>query len=180
MKNFIGLLTILLVTSSIFGQSGGSDICEFFNVPFTERYQIPHNSNVKFSFEANGKTFMLSYDVDCKKHTNYARSPERIVERNIYLHRLDKDGWEIASDLVKTDFWNKDSRAYDMYYDTRNDLSELIKDTTKASVEVYDNGMVKMKFLSFYGEYNGDRRWKYRWDDVLFLPNGDGTYKVLK
>jgi len=178
MKKIIGIITILLITSSVFGQRTGGGICEFFNKPFTERYQF-FSPNITFSFKTNGKTFMLSYDVDCKVHNNYSTSPDVLVKRNIYLHRLDDDGWKIASDLVKTDYWNTDEeRAYDMYLDTRRDLTELIGDTTQASVEVYDNGMVKMKFLSFYSYKRADNKWHWRWDEVLFIPNGDETYSV--
>jgi len=179
MKRITGILIVLLLTSNVFGQVGGATLCEFFNVPFTERCQWFSPSEI-FSFKANGKTFMLSYDVDCKVHTNYSSHPDIIVKRNVYLHRLDDDGWKIASGLVKTDFWDTDTRANDMYYDTRHDLSELIGDTTQASVEVYDNGMVKMKFLSFYAKDRNDNSWNHRWDGVLFIPNGDETYKVLK
>ena len=176
----MGILIILLFTTTAFGQRGGAIICEFFNTPFTERYQFPHNSGVKFSFEANGKTFMLSYDNN-KEYKNYSSSGLPSIKRNIYLHRLDNDGWKVASDLVKTDFWNTDEeRAYDMYLETRRDLTELIGDTTQASVEVYDNGSVKMKFLSFYSHKRADNKWHWRWDEVLFVPNGDETYKVLK
>lgn len=180
MKKITGLLLVLLFTTSVFGQLGGASICEFFNTPFTERHHHPQNRDVRFSFEANGKTYMLSYDVNDYKYTNFSRCPERIVKRYVYLHRLDNDGWKIASGIVKTDFWNKDTRAYDYHNDTRYDLTELINDTTQASVEVLDNGMVKMKFISFYGEYDMDRRWNYHWHDVIFIPNGDETYKVLK
>lgn len=174
----MGLLLVLSLTTNVFGQRTGGGICEFFNKPFTERCQF-FSPNITFSFEANGKTFMLSYDVDCKVHNNYSTSPDVLIKRNIYLHRLDDDGWKIASDLVKTDYWNSDEeRAYDMYYNTRYDLSELIGDTTQASVEVYDNGTVKMKFLSFYSYKREDRKWYWRWDVVLFVPNGDETYSI--
>jgi len=180
MKKITGLLLVLLFTTTVFGQLGGACICEFENKPFTERHQDPHNRDVRFSFEADGKTYMLSYDVNDYSYKGFSRSPERIDKRYVYLHRLDNDGWKIASGIVKTDFYNYDNYTYDYHFDTRYDLTELIGDSTQATVKVYDDGTVKMKFLSFYGEYEYDRRWKYRWHDVLFIPNGDETYKVLK
>ena len=173
MKNLFGILAILLLNTGVFGQTGGWTVCDFEAMPFIERCPKWFSPTESYSFEANGKTFLLSYDTS----QDYKNCDKPIEKRNIYLHRLDENGWVIASDLVKTDFIDIHTRAYDVYYQRTYDLNGLVDGIGRHAIRVNEDGSVNMKFLNFYSNVKGDG-YNYRWDVVTFVPNGDETYKA--
>jgi len=185
MKNLFGFIAILLLSAGVFGQTGGWHIggCEFEGLPLIERIpkdkdfdpNVQFPPSITYSFKAYGKTFMLSYDTSL----DYKDWDEVIEERSIFLYRFDESGWVKASDTVKTDFVNTDTRAYDVTYQRTNDLDGLIEGIGRHDIRVHENGIVEIKFLNFYSKVQDDG-YNYRWDVVLFVPNGDETYRTYK
>ena len=174
------MLGILLLATGVFGQRGGGGMCEFFQPARIDRDVKWFNPTQTYSFEINGKTYMLSYDTS-KEYLNFGKTGNEVEKRNVYLHRLDNDGWKIASTVVKTDYWCTDeNRAYDMYYQNMADLSELIDGIGTPYVNRLENGIVKIRLLSFYSNERADQGFNYRWDEIVLIPQGDETYLAAK
>lgn len=199
MKKLIGIFAIILLGVSVFGQfnlgdgsanvSGQSVIEGLTRIENGKMSTISLNANV-YHFYENDKLYVVSHDTSTAYKSIY-RPKNGIKERDIYLYRLDEDGWKIASDLVKTDFWNTDSGDWEVITsnfiinkERKCDLNDLVgEELGYSEVNKLPDGSVKMKVMFFYGIENppdGGKsvRWQYRWDTITFSPNGDETYKV--
>jgi len=184
MKKIIGLLTILLFTTGVFGQGGGAVLCDFYQ-PSTigdVRFNTSQGylDSCTYSFWEDDKLYTLSYDSELDASVSWLlRGDNDSLVRHIYLFRLDGDTWHKASNLIKTDY-NKVTdgvQSYDYYFKERRDLNGLIKGIGKSYVKKH-NDIVYIRLLNFYdlNARDDNNGFYYRWDGIILIPQGDGTY----
>lgn len=189
MKKIIGLLGILLITITIFGQKGGAIICRFGNksIIIGEEFKLfQHNKmyieTIIYSFRENGHLYVMSYDTIESIDDMFLYGSHDIRKRSVLIYRLDDDGWHSASDIIKTDFWKVSNgiQSYNYHYPKRKDLSDLIDGIGNSYIKKLDDGVIEFNLLNFYGSENDEVNWKYYWEVILLIPNDNKTYNVLK
>jgi len=184
MKKLIGLITVLLLSTSIFGQRG-AELCDFSGSPATivkQQFELDQRylDKCTYSFWVSDTLFVLSYDPKQEYANNgYLYGKPAINTRNVYLYRLDTDGWKVASTLVKADYLKKDENditSYDYIITSRRDYNDFIDGIGYSYVKQEDSGIVKIRLLNFYGDDKNNTGFNYRWDEVVFIPQRNGIY----
>ena len=154
-----------------------------FKILLDSQYVKKYLNEYTISFTNNGKFYMLSYDDSCSQIC-YDREWQhfKLLERNLYLFRLDDSGWTKASDKpVEVDYEdNRNSKgAYMLYFPRRMagskpEHEKLLAGGKNGSVEISSNGFVTINII-----YNSDQS-KYSSFNktVTLIPNGNNTYNV--
>jgi uncharacterized protein (TIGR02145 family) len=152
--------------------------CEMFNVFEKDGMGSAFLENT-FSFVTNGKQYLVSYDNTNMDTLHYKLMLPKyeIVERNLYLYRLDTDGWKIAVDKpLKIDFEKEVGypgiRLCDYYYPL------YTMDGLNAGASFQEDGTVKLDIIIMYNELSNLKKTKYRIHEVELLPLSDGNYQV--
>lgn len=153
--------------------------------------------NSFYSFFANKKLYMLSYDTcsTCFREPSL-KNP---ITRGLYLFRLDKDKWtkacfeplEIGYYSLDSSIWKPNTIEHDVwstfsYFPRRNvdDRPEykntFAKGVKDGSVTVSANGDVTIVLANYKRYYNDKYTAKESFENKTFVltPNIDGTYKV--
>lgn len=144
--------------NAYFAMEKGSD-GRYVNTLTPERFKsllsnpkiIKYLSNNTYSFFNKDKFYMLSYDDGCITcYNTVVESPVRL-ERNLYLFRLDDTCWTKVSNVIRTDYIDKE--AYSVYFPIRN-LENCVNITEmgggkNGSVEVTANGDVVINIIYF-------------------------------
>ena len=143
---------------------------------------LRHMININMVFVQNSKIYALTYepiDLDIVKTPNgeggkkdnlQSLFKRGIHEKALYLFRRDDDGWQKASNLIRTDYLYRDSTMREFLSNNHN-----FSDNSFGGVNRISNGNI---FMSF-----GSRVWSPENDYVTyvsiigFIPNGDETYK---
>jgi len=201
MKKIIGLLAIVLFTTNLFSQKQGrfNDYPSFVNVDETRIRCIQRGGDLNeylnlktYSFYGkNGKLYLISYKDEYNSNNFPTLHCGGKIERNLYLLRYDEDKWNIASDVIQTDYEKADSNYYSYTYLRRDDLKELINVKSGVSngyVKKLNNDNIEIRLLIFTGfeiyKQNGDHSWEikhgedYTWKTWCLIPERDGTYKI--
>ena len=189
-KKLILLLLVTILSIKIFaqkleiGMGGVADYfsqrsaCEMFNVFEKDGMGNAFLENT-FSFVTNGKQYLVSYDKTNMDTLRYKlmRPKYVIVERSLYLYRLDTDGWEIAVDKpLKVDFKKEVGypgiRLCDYYY------PRYTMDGLNAGASIQEDGTVILDIIIMYNELPNLEKTKYRIHEVKLLPLSDGAFQV--
>ena len=195
MKKIITLLAVLMVGTSLFSQyrcgttqgsfARQSPIQQLENKPVL--INSNYIANATLSFTEGDKTYLLSYPLTIsKKVTQYGYTTEKreyarnlcgsndINERNIYVYEVKKNGFEIVSDIVLTDF-DKVSDNVQSYASSCLHKHDVYDGRT-ATVTKRDDGSVSIGFSRYIGTEGDMGDFRNVWVNVNLYPNGDGTY----
>jgi hypothetical protein len=195
MKRLTILFGILLITSNLFAQLFGGAFNYFYEKPAKDAITIgdlkangfqDYLNNRTYSFFANDKLYMLSYEdmeFTQKQLMEYPKMGD-IIKRKLYLYRLDADGWVIACDKpVMTAY--VDHTSYISYFsrrtakDNSDDISEFRGTAKNGSVTIAADGTVTIilvchtsidlnKVPTHFTFYNPR--------PIVLKPSTDGTY----
>jgi len=143
---------MMLTLTNLYGQAaqfGGTydsfnlaskvtQIDRMYGQNFNEMWNANYNT---YSFKVKDriydfKNFIVSYEQypDNNLTSGYNSNEKR--ERNLYLYRLDGDGWKIASNILQTDYKIADNNgniiSYNIYYPQtgKDDNIIILKDGT--------------------------------------------------
>lgn len=182
MKKLIGLLTILMLTTTVFGQTRGADLGEFFPFKYFEY-------SLTYRFTENNKEYAIAYEAIPRTSMGTAKTSllnsNDIIERNLYLYRNDGDKWTIVSNIIKTDYWKvvDGVQSYDYYVEnpanTNSDINKLIGDIGGYSSIEPKKGFLAIRMLNFYGVVGVDAPYNYRWTNIRLFRKDDGTFTTV-
>ena len=134
------------------------------------RYFMKYLDENAYSFTANGKFYMLSYDTCNNVDDAY-------IERGLYLFRLDDNGWMKACyQPVQVDYrnMNGDSKYYFPWRVAGKDGGHFRGGATNGKIEVSADGTVRIVIIN----YESKNEIKYSNKTIMLVPNGDGTYTL--
>jgi hypothetical protein len=233
MKRFFLTISIILLPSSIYGQSWAASLTKYIQAypqymlvehPFTgakalniltsadavtiirngDTTNAQYQNSLKYltgnsfySFFANKKLYMLSYDTcsTCFREPSL-KNP---IERGLYLFRLDKDKWsKVCFEPIEIGYYSLDSSidkpnipqhnvwSTFSYFPRRNvdDRPEFkntfAKGVIDGSVTLSANGDVTIVLVNYKRYYNDKYTAKESFENKTFVltPNTDGTYKI--
>ena len=197
MKKIIAILLTLIVTINSHGQN--CSVIEYFHCEpayvqlqgqldiFYKGKYVSNDENLinylnkhTYSFEENGKLYMVSYEPcdECVSNTFYRYN--QMKTRNLYLYRLDNDGWKVASNKpLQTDYRYLTSSGD---YVTDNYISVREFDTNKLSgwVMKQKDGFVEIRLLNYYFSHLSEHRYPVFYNShILIKSNGNETYTVI-
>ena len=196
MKKFIGLLIIVLFTANLFGQKQHLQLSRFRTYPsyidvdetrvWCAQKGGDLNEYLKtrtYSFYGeNGKLYLISY-ADTLNIQNFPvlHYGEKI-ERNLYLLRYDNGKWNVASDIIQTDYngcTSNGEASYSYTYLSKTDIKDLLyvkNGVSNGYVKKLDNGNVEIRLLIIISDNGHDD--DYYWKTWRFTPKSDGTYDI--
>lgn len=196
MKKIIGILVIILITLSVFGQN------TLRNNVYSRTY---FQYSLNYWLTVGDTEYAIAYDT--------TSVDDNSVERKVFLWRkipnsVDTQhnkwrgyGWEIVSDVIRTDMViceklesydiDRSVRWYSESYwenEESNDDSEDRKDFDHSSIKMVDGNII-IKMLIFFGEdissYDSkkekeDDLYQHRWEYYTLVPDNNGTFIVRK
>lgn len=157
------------------------------NVLLKETWVKNYIDTISYSFFSKGKFYMLSYDEDknslCYTDTINIKIKPLRIERNLYLFRLDDNGWTKASDKpVQTD-WEETSmtnESYMFYYPRRIVGCETHDGyVSNGKVKISSDGTITIVLIDH--QMNNEYKEKLPYffaRTVVLVPKDDGTYLV--
>lgn len=187
MKKIIFILAAILIFSNSFAQYGGAydyfqqmpryqkklmfygnDFRAMCNSAYTDEYYFKAD-NPLYGF----KIYIISYEPypDNNLTQSYKYGEKR--ERNLYLYRLDGDGWKIASDKpIRVDYMmcdNNGSISYDYYFPLL-DKGGYVKNMNNGNIEINLTILVRQQTDEpvFHNEI------------IILQPIDGEKYRVLK
>ena len=186
LKNLIIVFILLHSICKLYGQTFGGVYDYFSQLPayqmsllycddFTQM-RTGHFIKETYSFVSNEKPYMISYDTykDNNLTNSFVDGEKR--ERQLFLFRLDCDGWKIASDKLRTDF--KEARKgvnsiqYD-YYFPRLDKGGYVKKTA--------DGIFEIGLTIMYNTETNPFTERFRTEIYYLKSNGkDDNFMVFK
>jgi len=180
MKKLFTLSVVLLLTCSVFGQTQGafngikkeSDHLDLFVNELTNTY----------SFEADGKFYMLSYDTCSTCVGKISLNDGETMERELWLFCQNTNGvWSKATtEPIQIDYWKKSISgiySHDLYF------PRFTPAKNKEYVKWLKDGWVTMSIAcQTIADYDFERSGKSYSDFynrvIVLKPNGDGIYTV--
>jgi len=177
MKKLFTLSVVLLLTCSVFGQTQGafngikkeSDHLDLFVNELTNTY----------SFEADGKFYMLSYDTCSACIGKTMWKDNETIERGLWLFCLDNGVWSKATtEPIQVDYMKTVDGVFS------HDLYFPMSTPAKHREYVYvNNGWVTISIAcQTIADYDFERSGKSYSDFynrvIVLKPNGDGIYTV--
>jgi hypothetical protein len=174
MKKLFILLTITLLSITAIGQEiGMGGVADFFrDIPAYKMFECKRlNLEETYSFVVNGKQYLVSYEErpDNLNSSAWKNGEKRI--RNLYLYRLDSDGWKIATDApLKID--------YKQYVDGVHVANYYYPCLNKGgSVEFQDGGVIAI-YLTYMFNTPVTQRTRFDTKSIILAPTGNNMYHV--
>ncbi|MFA5207083.1 MAG: hypothetical protein WC428_00135 [Candidatus Paceibacterota bacterium] len=218
MKRIVLIIGIMLLTDVVFAQTWKPSLLEYFverpqyalmEHESPESVEILKNNDINnpyyktaveyfdksaYSFIANKKLYMLSYDTCKLCMTKWVKDNER-RERGIYLFRLDKTGWVKASDKpvqidykqIKTTMPEGSSLAskiwsYSSYFPqssiSENEQQDYGVGSKNGSVTIDSDGTVTIIIVNHSKKTQYQGKVDFSIHKVVLKPSNDGTYIV--
>ena len=181
MKKVILMLTGLLLSSLAFSQVEGY-LPTFRQVSLIESKENIWKMSDNRRFEANGKTYVLAYEP--LNHPIVGNTYRAIVRnKNLYLYRLDADGWKKATSLIRHDYFHWHEKANGSSYP--DSLRALDANVNKYSGHCYGTinidtkGVVTIELMTLVWKA-GEPQMHREYSILTLIPKGEDYDFILK